>query len=110
MTTTVRIVLVTAPSAEVGTRLARALVAEHLAACVNLLPGVHSIYRWHDELQESDEVMLVIKTRDEVVDTLRERVVALHPYEVPEFIVLPVVGGLESYLSWIRAETIPPTV
>ncbi len=103
----VRVVLVTVPDREGATTLARTLVEERLAACVNLLPGVHSIYRWEDEVASADEVLLVLKTRADRVDTLRRRVVSLHPYDLPEFVVLPVEGGLDGYLAWIRAESAP---
>jgi periplasmic divalent cation tolerance protein len=106
--TDVRVVWVTAPDPEVARSLARAVVEEGLAACVNLLPGVRSIYRWKGAVEEADEVLLVLKTRADRVETLRERVEALHPYEVPEFVVLPVEGGLDAYLSWIRSEVSPP--
>lgn len=103
----VRVVLVTVPDREGATTLARTLVEERLAACVNLLPGVHSIYRWEGEVASADEVLLVLKTRADRVDTLRRRVVSLHPYDLPEFVVLPVEGGLDGYLAWIRAESAP---
>ena len=106
--TDVCIALVTAPSEAVATDLARAVVGEGLAACVNLLPGVRSIYRWKGAVEEAEEVLMVLKTRSDSVETLRQRVEALHPYEVPEFVVLPVEGGLDAYLSWIRSEVTPP--
>jgi periplasmic divalent cation tolerance protein len=100
-----RIVLITAPDAEVGARLGRALVEERLAACVNLLPGVRSIYRWQDAVQEDTEVLLVVKTREERCPALAARVEALHPYELPEVVVLPIAGGLDRYLAWILSES-----
>lgn len=103
----VRIVLVTAPSDAVGLDVARAVVGEGLAACVNVVPGLRSVYRWEGAVEEADEVLLVLKTRADRVDTLRERVVSLHPYDVPEFVVVPVEGGLERYLAWIRTEAAP---
>lgn len=103
-----RIVLVTAPSEAVALDLARTVVDEGLAACVNVVPGLRSIYRWKGAVEEAHEVLLLLKTRLDRVDTLRDRVVALHPYDVPEFIVLPVEGGLDAYLSWIRSEAAPP--
>jgi periplasmic divalent cation tolerance protein len=103
--TPARIVLITAPDAEVGARLGRALVEERLAACVNLVPGVRSIYRWQDAVQEDGEVLLVVKTRQERCEALAARVEALHPYELPEVVVLPIEGGLEGYLAWILSES-----
>jgi len=99
-----RIVLVTAPDIEVGARLGRALVEERLAACVNLLPGVRSIYRWQGAIEEDGEVMLIVKTCRDRCGALAARVEALHPYELPEVVVLPVEGGSDPYLAWILAE------
>jgi periplasmic divalent cation tolerance protein len=94
-------VLMTAPSAEVATNIARALVDEGLAACVNIVPGVRSIYRWQGETCDDAEVLCVIKTRAERFEALRARVVALHPYEVAEVIALPIDAGNAPYLAWI---------
>jgi len=84
--------------------LARVLVEEGLAACVNLIP-LRSVYRWKDEVCEEGEVASLMKVGDAGVDRLRERVLALHPYELPEFIVLPVetAGSLEAYLEWVES-------
>jgi len=100
----VQVVLVTAPDAETGAGLGRALVAERLVACVNLVPRVRSIYRWEGQVEEDEEVLLVLKTRADRLAALRERVVALHPYDVPEVVALPVVGGSDAYLDWVREE------
>ena len=100
-----RAVLVTAPDAACAERIGRALVDERLAACANLLPGVRSIYRWEGAIEEADEVLLVLKTRAAQVDALAARVAALHPYDVPEVLALPVAGGSARYLSWVREET-----
>lgn len=105
MSSDARLVLITAPDAEVGARLARALVEERLAACVNLLPGVRSFYRWQDALQEDGEVLLVVKTQQARCQALAARVDALHPYELPEVVVLPIEGGSERYLAWVLAES-----
>jgi periplasmic divalent cation tolerance protein len=103
----VRVVLVTAPDAEAGGRLARTLVDEHLAACANLVPGVRSIYRWEGRVQEDDEVLLVIKTTAEREAALCERVSSLHPYDLPEVLALPAVGGSDAYRAWVRREVAP---
>lgn len=100
--TPVRVVLVTAPDAESGARLARTLVEERLAACVNLLPGVRSIYLWEGRVEDDGEVLLVIKSTAARSDALASRVQSLHPYEVPEVIALPVVGGSSPYLTWVE--------
>jgi periplasmic divalent cation tolerance protein len=96
-----RLILVTAPQRAEAKRIAHALVEERLAACVNLIGGVHSVYRWNDAVETADEVLLLIKTREESVDAVRTRVHQLHSYEVPEFLVLDVAGGSENYLAWI---------
>lgn len=98
----VRTVLMTAPDMEVAEGLARTVVEEGLAACANLLPGVVSLYRWEGELQRDDEVLLVLKSTAGALERLRARAVALHPYDVPEFLALPVVDGHEPYLGWVR--------
>lgn len=103
----VRVVFVTAPDATVGAELARALVESRLAACVNLVPGLRSIYRWEGVVQEDAEVLLLIKTRSDRIDSLAARVRELHPYDVPEVLVLPVAGGSLPYLEWVHAESGP---
>jgi periplasmic divalent cation tolerance protein len=103
----VRVALATAPDADTAARIARALVEERLAACVNLVPGVRSIYRWQDRVEEDAEVLLVIKTHAARVDALAARLRALHPYELPELVALPVAAGLAPYLDWVSAEASP---
>jgi periplasmic divalent cation tolerance protein len=95
-------VLITVPDADVGASLARTLVEERLAACVNLVPGVRSIYRWEGEVQDDREVLLIVKTREDALPALTARIGALHPYDVPEVIALPIAGGSEAYLAWLR--------
>jgi periplasmic divalent cation tolerance protein len=102
-----RVALATAPDAEIAARIAHALVGERLAACANLVPQVRSIYRWQGRVEDDTEVLLVIKTRADRVAALADRLRSLHPYETPELVVLPVVGGLAPYLAWIGAETAP---
>ena len=100
-----RVVFVTAPPNEVAEKLAKALVGERLAACVNLVPGLRSIYRWKGEVCDEGETLLIIKTQAARLDALMRRVKELHPYEVPEIIALPVVEGHEPYLKWVKEET-----
>lgn len=100
-----RVVLVTAPDAECAEQLARALVEERLAACVNVVPGVRSFYRWQGRVQDAAELLLVAKTRAERGAALAARVKELHPYELPEVLELPAAGGSDAYLEWIRTET-----
>jgi periplasmic divalent cation tolerance protein len=95
------VVLVTAPTAEKAAELARAVVEEKLAACGNVLPGVRSIYRWKGTVQEEGEALLVLKTQRKRFPELRDRILALHPYDVPEVLALPVEAGAEAYLDWI---------
>jgi len=92
----------TCPDPETAQRIATALVTEKLAACVNQLAGVRSTYLWKGELQNDSEVLLVIKTTISKLATVEARIKALHPYEVPEFIALPVIAGSEEYLDWVR--------
>ncbi len=96
-----RVILVTAPTVDVAESLARALVGEGLAACANLVPGIRSIYRWKGEICEDAEVLLILKTLDAAVPALTARVTALHPYDLPEVLCLPVAGGSLAYLEWI---------
>ena len=98
------VVLITAGSQEEADRIANAVVAEMLAACVNVLPGVTSVYRWEGEVQRDQEWLLVAKTTREVLDDLVRRVQAIHSYDLPEIIALPVVGGSKGYLRWIDGE------
>jgi periplasmic divalent cation tolerance protein len=97
------VVLVTAPDAEVGARIGRALVEEGLAACANLVPGIRSIYRWEGAVHDDAEVLLILKTRAALSAALAARVRALHPYQLPEVLALPVAGGSEAYLDWVRS-------
>jgi len=99
------VVLITAPSLEEAEAIARALVEEKFAACVNVIPGVTSLYRWRGELQKEDEVLLVVKSRRGLFDRLAARVRELHSYQVPEIIALPVVVGDEDYLRWLGEAT-----
>lgn len=103
--TAVRLVLCTVPDREVGLRIARALVEDSLAACVNVVPGLHSVYRWQDAVESADEALLLVKTTQDRLDALRERLVALHPYELPEVIAVDVAAGLPAYLDWVVAGT-----
>jgi periplasmic divalent cation tolerance protein len=100
-----RIVLTTAPDRETATAIARALVERALVACANLLPGARSIYRWEGRIEESDEVLLVLKTTEERIGELERALAELHPYEVPEFVVLEPSHVGAKYLAWLVLET-----
>jgi periplasmic divalent cation tolerance protein len=95
------VVFVTAPSTDKAASLARTLVGERLAACVNLVERVRSIYRWEGEVQDDAEVLMVIKTRADAFERLKARVVELHEYRCPEVVALPIVRGSEAYLTWL---------
>jgi periplasmic divalent cation tolerance protein len=97
------VMLMTAPSQDVAERIVMTLVEERLAACGNIVPGLTSIYRWQDAVQKDAEVLVLFKTEQRVADRLMQRIEELHPYEVPEAIVLPVTAGLAPYLAWIAA-------
>lgn len=99
------ILCTTLPAGADAAELARSLVGERLAACVSILPGVRSLYRWKDRIEEDEEQQLLIKTTAERVRQLSERLRELHPYEVPELLVLSVADGGAAYLEWIRAST-----
>lgn len=103
--TSARVVLVTTPDAATAERIAQALVDERLAACGNIVSGIVSIYRWDEQVQHDEEALLVLKTEQASIDALRARVVALHPYDVPEVVVLPILGGHVPYLEWIARST-----
>jgi periplasmic divalent cation tolerance protein len=95
------VVLVTAPSADEAARIARVLVEEKLAACGNVVPGVRSIYRWQGKVCDEQEALLVLKLPAKRFPELRDRVVALHPYEVHEVVALRIEDGSEKYIDWI---------
>jgi len=95
------VVLSTVGTAADAERIGRALVEARLAACVNVLPAVTSIYRWKGKVETEEERLLVIKTRADRFEALREALVGLHPYEVPEVLALPVTSGHQPYLDWL---------
>ncbi|MFT4112979.1 divalent-cation tolerance protein CutA [Silvibacterium sp.] len=101
--TAFRIVLSTASSAEEATRIANHLVEHRLAACVNLVPGLTSIYRWQGTVEAASEVLLLIKTAESRLADLEAALHTLHSYEVPEFVVLGIEGGSATYLDWLAA-------
>ncbi len=99
------LILVTVPNDAVADRIAHALVVEQLAACVNVVPGVRSIYKWEGEICNEGELQCLVKTRRSLFPAVRDRVRALHPYQIPEIIALPLVEGHSDYLDWVRANT-----
>jgi periplasmic divalent cation tolerance protein len=102
------IVLSMCPSREEAKRIARGLVEDRLAACVNVVDGAVSIYQWKGQVHEENEVLLVVKSRRDLLGRLQERLASMHSYEVPEAIAIPVVDGLPGYLEWMDRELAPP--
>lgn len=95
------VVLVTVPSRDVGVEMARSLINNKLAACVNVIEGLRSIYYWEDRVEEGNEALLIIKSRRDRLNDLVRHIKERHPYKVPEIIALPIVGGFDEYLRWI---------
>ncbi|QSX79472.1 divalent-cation tolerance protein CutA [Agrilutibacter solisilvae] len=104
---TVLLACSTCPDAETAAAIARTLVEEGLAACVNQLPGVASTYRWQGAVETASEVLLLIKTTGERMEALTARLRQLHPYELPELVAVEVRAGLPDYLAWVAAQTSP---
>lgn len=102
---TYMVVLVTASSQEEASNIAKRLVEDCLAACVNILPSIRSIYRWQDKICDDQETLLIIKTEARKLKLLMDRVKEMHSYDLPEMIALPIVGGWEPYLAWLGKET-----
>lgn len=98
------IALTTCPDEAVAARIATALVSERLAGCVNRIPGIRSTYIWDGRLKDEPEILLIMKTTMDRVAALERRLRELHPYELPELVVTPPLGGNESYLDWIRRQ------
>lgn len=103
-----RVVLVTVPDPETGRSLARRVVEDRLAACGNVIPGLTSVYRWAGEVQEDSEALILFKTTADGLPRLMKRVTELHPYDVPEFLALPVTHGHLPYLEWVKGEVDEP--
>jgi periplasmic divalent cation tolerance protein len=97
-----QIVLTSCPNAQIAEQIAQALVEEGLAACVNILPPMRSIYRWKGKIEDSSEHLLIIKSAVARFPTICDRVRSLHPYELPEIIAVPIADGLPEYLAWLN--------
>jgi len=99
------VVLSTCSSPEEAEKVARKLVEERLAACVNIVNGVRSIYRWQEKVEDASEWLLIIKTRRGLFERVRAQIERIHSYDVPEVVALPIVEGSEGYLDWLDKET-----
>jgi periplasmic divalent cation tolerance protein len=102
------IVFSTCPDADTAARIGRALVEESLAACVNVVPGIRSIYAWKGEVHDEAEMLMMLKTTVNRFEDLRERLLALHPYEVPEVVAVGAAGGHDAYFRWVAESTRTP--
>lgn len=102
---TATMIYVTASSDEEALRIANAIVTERLAACANVVRGVTSMFWWEGRVQEGQEVTIILKTRDELVERLTDRVRELHSYDCPCIVAFPITGGNKAFLDWIIAET-----
>ena len=100
------LVYVTASSRDEALAIARSLVTDRLAACANVLPAITSVYWWDGEVQADDEVAMILKTRDDLVEALTARVKALHSYDCPCVVAVPLAGGNSDFLNWIAGETV----
>lgn len=98
------VVLSTCGTAEEAERIARQLIEKRLAACVNVVAGARSIYRWRGKIEDAPETVMIIKSRRDLFDPLRAELEKLHSYEVPEVVALPIVEGSHGYLSWLERE------
>ncbi len=107
--TNVRIVLCTVDTNEAAQRLAHGLIEERLAACVNIVPGLTSVFPWHGAVQTDQELLLIAKTTVSTYPELERRLRAEHPYDVPEILALPVAAGLSEYLNWVEESTDRPS-
>ena len=99
-----QLVLTTCPDRDSAEQIATFLVEQHLAACVNILPGIHSIYRWKGEVTRDGELLLVIKSRADRFEALKQAILEHHPYELPEVIAVSVSEGHLPYLAWIDSQ------
>ena len=98
-------VFITASSEQEGEKISSALVKERLAACVSMVKGVSSTFRWKGQISNEQEVLLIAKTKDTLFEKIKKRVLELHSYEVPEIVASPILAGFEKYLNWIEDET-----
>ena len=108
MSTHLQLVLCSVPNRETAEHIAETLVSERLAACVNIIPGIVSVYRWKETIEKDGELLLLIKTSRDSYEPLEQRIQALHPYELPEIIAVPIQTGQTDYIQWIENCLITP--
>jgi periplasmic divalent cation tolerance protein len=101
----VSVIYSTSGTAKEAQKIARALLEEKLVACVNIIPKMESIYRWKGKIEEASECILIAKTTEKNVEKAIQKIRSLHSYEVPDIVVLPLIGGLKEYLQYIEDET-----
>ncbi len=99
------LVLTTCPGPEAAGQIAHDLVAGKLAACVNDIPGIHSLFWWKDKIDSAEEHLLLVKTTADRYPAIEQKILSLHPYELPEIIAVPIEAGLDAYLNWITSNT-----
>ncbi|MBI2602949.1 MAG: divalent-cation tolerance protein CutA [Deltaproteobacteria bacterium] len=99
------IVYITTPNMKRARKIAKLLVEEKLAACVNLIKGMESLYEWKGKLRQEEEVLMLVKTRQKLFATLQEKVLSIHSYDVPCIVGFPLTEGNESYLNWLKEQT-----
>ncbi len=99
------IVYITAPNEEEGAKIARVLVEERLAGCINIVKSIRSIYRWHENIEDDAETLMIVKTQKRLFESLETRVRELHSYTIPEIIAVPVVEGSRQYMNWLEEVT-----
>ncbi len=99
------VVLITVPKEDEAVKIARAIVENRTAACVNVVKDIRSVYRWEGNIEDDNEALLIVKTRKDLFESLMKSVKDLHSYSVPEIIALPIVEGFEDYLKWVKEET-----
>lgn len=99
------VVYITTPNEEEASKIARTLVEDKLAGCVNMVRNIRSIYRWEGKIEDDSEVLMIAKTRKELFAALKKKVKELHGYTVPEVIAIPIVDGSEDYMKWLYEET-----
>ena len=104
------IAMTTCPAAPIANRIAETLVGEGFAACVNQITGITSTYIWQDQVQTDTETLLLIKTTEGRFESLKTRLAAIHPYELPELVAIPVCAGTENFLDWVRDTVKRPTL